>query len=69
MAQLSFSIQTVSTIDFDDNPIDVKEGCAFIDGVKISVEVFAEDIANDDDIKQELRDNLTDLGYTWDSEA
>lgn len=69
MATLTINITTVVDEDYDGNPVTIKKVTGDIDGDIIYITHSEEDTELDVNCKTNFKDCLTDLGYTWDTEA
>lgn len=67
--QLQITVTSETLKDFDDIDYYVKSATATIDGVAVSLGGTFETTVSEEDIKTQIRDRLTAIGYTWDSEV
>ena len=65
---LHIEITIINDTDFNDNPITLKSAESFLDGRNIKVSITCENTVSDDDIKIQMRERLSALGFTWETE-
>lgn len=68
MSDLVITITSVTEADYDGVNENTKHVTATLDLKPVDLSVIEEDTVTDSVCKANFRTNLTDLGYTWDTE-
>lgn len=68
MATLSFTAESIQIEDFDGNEETICRVTAYIDGQELPEQLTANSDVTVLECKTNLKNKLTELGYTWDSE-
>jgi len=68
MAELSWTISSLTEPDYDEVSNTVKHVIPALDGVALPHEYFRDDAETDAAAKTAIKTDLTNKGYTWTSE-
>ena len=66
--ELSFTIESITELDYDDISETIKQITPALDGENLSHTYIRDSAESDADSKAAVKTSLTDKGYIWDSE-